>query len=432
MSTKKESRRNFIKKAATATIGIPFIVNGIALGANGGTAASDRITIGIIGAGGRIRSVANDFIKEKDVQFLGVCDVRESHREMAKKMVDNKQGNQDCKMYRFHEDLLARKDIDAVLIGTGDRGHAILSAFAAAAGKDVYSEKPFSLTVGEGRAMVDIMKKYKRVWQCGTQRRSNPAYNFVAESVLMGKIGKFEKATAYLGNPWSSRTVIEKIITPPPAEEFDYERWLCQSPYEKYSEARVNKWRIIWATGGGVICDMGPHYFDAVQAACGMEKESPVEFSGTTTWPEEGIGETPVRLKVEAKYQNGVKLNIESGPKGIKFEGDGGWMHITDEAVITASSSYLLEGQPEGNYSWQFIKPHIRDFIDCIKKRDLNTASNPERTQRMHTICHSANLSLRLGRKLKWDYNNERFIDDAEANTYLNREMRKGWDIYKI
>ncbi len=148
MDKKIESRRDFIKKSVTATIGVPFIINGTVLGKNGGIAASDRITIGIIGAGGRIRSVADDFMKEKDVQILGVCDVRESHREIAKKMVDSKQDNHDCKMYRYHEDLLARKDIDAVLIGTGDRGHAVLSAIAASTGKDVYSEKPFSLTVG--------------------------------------------------------------------------------------------------------------------------------------------------------------------------------------------------------------------------------------------------------------------------------------------
>ena len=279
--------------------------------------------------------------------------------------------------------------------------------------------------------MVDAMNKYKRVWQCGTQRRSNDSYQFITNSVLEGKIGKLQTATAILGT-FMTNNEIEVKIPPPKKEIFNYDRWLCQSPYEPFSKARVNKWRQIWATGGGLICDMGPHYFDAIQAACGLEKETPVEFEGTALWPNtEGIVETPFDFNVKAKYENGVNLIMKKGYRGIKFEGDEGWMHITDSGVITASNKSLLEGCPNPK-NWRYISPHIRDFVDSIKTRNLNTVSNPERSQRIHTICHCANLSLRLGKKLKWDYDNEKFINDTEANFMINRKMRRGWNIKEM
>jgi predicted dehydrogenase len=434
METKRASRRDFIKTtvlASAATVSIPLIIPAKSLGRDGYVAPSDRITFGAIGMGNRCMTILPEFMKEKDLQCLAICDAFSNRRKDAKKIVDKTYDNGDCDAYRYHEELLDRKDIDAVILATGDRGHAVLSVIAAKAGKDVYSEKPFTLTIGEGRTMVDAMNKYKRVWQCGTQRSSNDRYKFISNSVLEGKIGKLQTASAILG-PGFIDNEVEEMNPLPKKEIFDYDQWLCQAPYASFSKARVKKWRQIWATGGGLICDMGPHYIDAIQSACGFEKELPIEYEGTALWPNtEGIVETPFDFNVKAKYENGINLIMKKGNKGILFEGDEGWMHITDPGVITASNKSLLEGCPELR-SWTYIRPHIRDFVDSIKTRDLNTVSNPERAQRIHTICHCANIGLRLGRKVRWNYTIEKFVDDDEANSMLNRKMRKGWDISEI
>jgi len=418
------SRRRFAR-AAAAAVGVPWILPSTALGLDGATAPSERITLAAIGLGGRNRSNLSHFLGQEDVRCLAVCDCFADRRMMAKKLVDRHYGTADCKATRFHEEVFGRDDIHAVLVGTGDRWHTPLSILAAKAGKDVYCEKPFSLTIEEGRRLVDVTNRYGTVWQCGTQRRSNESYRFVVELIGSGKLGKLHTITAVLGG-WGGNGVA-KPEPEPDRDVFDYDRWLGQSPWAPYSPVRVGLWRNHWDTGAGVIADMGAHYFDFAQWARGSYTDVPLEFEGTAVWPKGGSSEVPFSVDVTARYADGVRLLRKNGPKGVRFDGDEGWVHVTDGGEITAEPKSIVS-QSAPRMHWAVMRGHVRDFLDSIKSRK-RARSYPEVAHRVHTICHCANIGLRLGRKVVWDPRAEQFVDDEQANRMLRRVPRPPWDV---
>lgn len=396
-------------------------------------ALGDRIRLGVIGVGPRGRYVLDHFMREPDVQVMAVADCFAERREAAKVFVDAKQGNRDCAVYRRHEEVLERQDIDAVLIATGDRWHAVLSALAARAGKDVYCEKPVTLCIAEGRALAKVLAEQKTVWQCGTQRRSIPGYAFVRKVVQEGRIGKLHTITCSMGDgPWR-RDALAVPAAAPPVEVFDYERWLGQAPSAPYSEDRVRLWRVDWDMSGGPIADMGPHYFEFAQWVLTPDGAPaaavPYEFSGEGAFmqkPKHNV--TPYFVDVLARYKSGVRMRIDSGPKGTRFDGDAGWIRLADEGVVSADPAGVLQGLQVPESNWKVMSPHIRDFLDAMRSRKA-TVSGMESTQRAHSILHCANLSLRLGRTLYYDGEAEMFEGDAQANNTLAREMRAPWRI---
>jgi predicted dehydrogenase len=421
MSAQEAVSRRGLLAAATLTLGAA-------------QPPSDRITLAAIGTGARGRFALSHFLEQKDVRVVAVCDCFAERRQMAKAAVDRHYGNTDCAAYRFHEQVLERKDIDAVLIAGGDRWHAVLSSLAARAGKDVYCEKPFSLTIGEGRALVELTKARKTIWQCGTQRRSNSTWQFVVDLVRSGRIGQLRAITTSFGDgPWR-RTGRPEPETPPDPDVFDYDRWLGQAPWAPYSKVRVALWRVNWDTGGGAIADMGAHYFEAAQWARGDQSGGPVEYEGAGVFRRDGgFNNTPYFYNVRARYADGVWLIMDPGPKAVRFDGEEGWIRISDEGAVSAEPKSLLQGvkaleslpAPQGH--WNIMAPHIRNFLDSMRSRSL-TVSHPEVSHRAHTIIHAANICLRLGRKLRWDPAEEKF-DDGEANQMLTRPMRAPWRI---
>ena len=419
-------RRAFLK-AVSALAVAPAVVPAAALGRDGVVAPSNRLTLAVIGLGNRNISNLGHFLAQPDVQCVTVCDCFADRRARGKKLVDDHYGNQDCEAARFHEEILARKDIDAILIATGDRWHSVLSILAARAGKDVYCEKPFCLTIGEGRELAQTMKRFGTVWQCGTQRRSNSAYRFVAEGVKAGLVGRLRTITMSFG-PWGGNGVAKPEPAPAP-EVFDYDRWLGQAPWAPYSRVRVALWRNNWDTSAGPIVDMGPHYLDIAQWAHDSEFSGPVEFEGEATWPEPGgIANVPFVVNVQARYADGVRVLMDSGPKGVRFTGDEGWVQISDAGEITAAPASILRAKSAPQVDWSLMNDHVRNFLNCIKSRRL-TVSHPELAQRAHTAAHCANLCLRLGRKLRWDPLREHFVNDPDAIRFLSRSMRVPWNV---
>lgn len=425
------TRRHFLARSAAAVVAAPYIIPACARSNNSRVAPSNRVTVAGIGMGNRMmKAIMPHFLAQHDVQYVAVSDCFAGRRQSAKATVDHYYGNTDCIATRHHEEIIERDDIDAVLIATGDRWHAVLSALAASVGKDVYCEKPFTLTIDEGWKMVNTMKRFGTVWQCGMQRRSVDSYRFVAEVVRSGMIGNLRTMTTLLGS-WPQRGTLALPEPMPDPEVFDYDRWLGQAPWTPYSKVRVAGWRHRWDTGGGVLCDMGPHYFDISQWANDTQMSGPVEFEATdkTTWQEGGFYQMPVGFKVEARYENNVKLVITTGPKGIRFDGDEGWIHIGDEGGITAAPESILRDRSRIlTRSYRDMGGHVRNFLDCMRSRKL-TASHPELAQRSHVICHCANICLRLGRKVQWDNESQRFISDEDANNMLTRTMRAPWRI---
>ncbi|MBD3266364.1 hypothetical protein GF373_06810 [bacterium] len=422
----KKTRRDFLK-AGSLLFYAATVVPSAALGKDGTVSPSERISIGAIGNGNRcVNALLPAFIREKDVRIVAVSDCWEERREKAKSIVNMRYKNSDCIAYRYHEMILEREDIDAVILAAGDRWHAVLSTLAAQAGKDVYCEKPFCLTIGEGRSLVEITKKYGTIWQCGTQRHTNPDYLYVLDAVLQGKIGKLHTISTMLGD---IRIGKGNAVPEPVPAGFDYDRWLGQSPWRPYSSISVGLWRNHWDTGGGVLTDMGPHMYDLAQMGNQSETSSPIEYKGKAKFPTEGYANVPYDLEVEAKYESGVRLTTKMGTKSIRFIGDEGWIEIYDMTGEIKSNPASLRPRKEAmNQHFNILSPHIRNFLECMRSRRL-TVCHPEIAHRAHTMAHASNICLRLGRRLRWNYKTERFINDEEANRMLSRTMRVPWVI---
>lgn len=425
------SRRSFLKRSAAtgASLAAPLVLPGHVLGW-GAAAPSQRITMGVIGYGGRCGAILPHFLMFDDVQCVAVSDCRSERLAAAKKVVDTKNGNQDCAAYPDFRELLGRRDIDAVLIATGDRWHTPLSILAAKSGKDIYCEKPVSLAIGESRAMADTMARYGTVYQAGHQRRSVASYRFQIEAARKGMIGKVHTVICQV---WEGPTVAFDKPRPVP-EGFDYDMWLGPIPWRTYSPAFVGGWNYFWDTGAGPIIGMGCHYTDIAQWGLERDDTGPVSYEGTATWKADAYSETPVTANCTCTYADGVKIVLRSSGKFedryIRFVGSEGWIQVDDQTnAVTAEPKSILQARNLSAPGWDQTGDHVRNWLDCIKSRK-QPVCHPESAHRATTICHAANIGLRLGgRSLKWDPVAERFLNDDQANAMLLRAMRPPWSL---
>jgi predicted dehydrogenase len=422
-------RRQFLRRA-TATVAVPMLVPASVLGRAGEVAPSNRITFGVIGYGGRAQHILPNFLGFPDIRFLAASDCRENRLRAAKQFIDAHYQNEDCRTHADFRELLARRDVDAVLIAIGNRWHGLGSIYAARAGKDVYSEKPITLTLGEGRALVDTCRRFGTVYQAGTQRRSTESYRFAKEMVQQGRIGKLKTIEMQV---WTGPAIPHDQPTPIPAG-FDYDTWLGQSPWKPHVPARVNGWQYFWDTAEGIMTDMGCHYTDQMQWVLGTDDTGPVEFeaSGVFPDPEKFFSDTPVTASASCRYANGVTAAMHQRhgftDRYIRYIGDEGWIQVDDETdVVTAEPKSILSQRAAGGVSWANASSHIRNFTDSIRSR-RPAQCNPEVAHRAMSICQAWTIALRLGRKLAWDPKTEPF-DAPEANRMLTREARAPWRI---
>ena len=427
---KKISRRQFFKHstaAVAAAVATPYIIPSSAMGKDGAVVPSERVTLAAIGNGGRCEVVLQHFMSFNEVQCLAVCDARRDRRDAAKALVDEHYQNKDCVAYDDLHKIMARDDIDTVLIATGDRMHAIASIIAAKAGKDIYSEKPMSLTIEEGRALVGTMKRYGTVYQCGHQRRSVDSYRFQAEVARSGMIGKVHTVIARV---WESQVVKPQAHQPVP-DGFDYNMWLGPTPYHPFTLARIHSWNSFWDTGGSILIAMGCHYTDIAQWGLDKDDTGPIHYEGTAVFAENDFADTPLTCEVVCTYADGVKLIIQSQgafeDRFIRFVGTEGWIQVDDDTnQVTAEPKSILKAREISARGWAKTEDHIQNFLESIKTGRETTCS-PEKSHRATTICHVANICLRLGRSVEWDPKSELFINDPEANRMISRAMRPPW-----
>jgi predicted dehydrogenase len=425
--TQRLCRRRFLGGLAAA-VSVPVLAPAGILGRGGVVAPNSRIGFGAVGVGNRARAILPNFLGFAEVQFRAVSDSRADRLRSAKAMIDAHYGTADCRVYEDFRALLAAPGIDAVLIATGNRWHGLGSIYAARAGKDVYSEKPVTLTVAEGRALVDTCRRFGAVYQAGTQRRSTESYAFARELVRQGRIGRLRTVEMQV---WTGPAIPHGREEPVPPG-WDYDQWLGQVPWRPFVGARVHNWQYFWDTAEGVLTDMGCHYTDQMQWVLGTDDTGPVEFecSGDFPDPARYCSDTPLTAVARCRYTGGV-TGVLYQRKGftdryIRYIGDAGWVQVDDETdAVTAEPRSLLRLREAGGQSWANASAHIRDFIDCIRMR-RSTRTNPEVAHRAITICQAWNIALRLGRRLKWDPDRERF-DCAEANRMLYREPRAPW-----
>ena len=428
------TRRSFLKRTTglmASTVAVPYFVPSSALGKGGTTAPSERLTMGAIGIGGQGMHNLRSFLTCDDLRILAVCDVDTNHRTRAKNTVDLAYGNKDCAAYNDFREIIVRDDLDAVLIATPDHWHAILSIEAAKAGKDIYCEKPISLTIAEGRAVADTVKRFGTVYQSGTQRRSNACFRFGVEVAQSGMLGRLKTLHCYYHN---GPTCPPQKPEPVP-EGFDYNRWLGPAPFEAYTPRRCHgSFRWLYDYSGGQLTDLGAHFNDLAQWANGSQHTGPIEYEGRAEFPKDGLFDTPVRFEVVATYADGVKMIYHDetepgrGPRGNKFVGDEGWVSVDDTGKVTASSDAIMQKLKVAQRGYEYMMGHHRNFLDCVKTRRL-PISDAEVSHRSVTTCHAGNICLRLGRNLRWDPKNERFLNDATANRMLARAARSPWSL---
>ncbi len=413
-------RRRFLKTAAQtgALLTVPQFIPGRALGKEGVPSPSNRLVMGGIGIGNRGRTDLGCFLKEPECQVVAVCDAQADRRERVKQMIDEAYGNQDCRILRDMHELLAREDIDAVLITTGDRWHTMASITAAKAGKDIYCEKPCSMTIAESRALADTIRRYGRVYQAGTQRRSFDNFTFAVELARTGKLGKLHTVHANTLDPAITHEWLP--AEPEPAKDVcDWDMWLGPCPWRPFNSRYISGgWRKHFDFHGGGILEWGSHTVDLCQWAANADHTAPVEYE-------------PSGKHVLAKYASGVKLVMRDtdwlplGTCRVRFEGDEGWVETGDSGLMELSPN-LRSLHRLFNDKGTVPTNHVRNFLDCVKSRGIPRAS-ADCAGQSHIACHAAYISWQLGRKLKFDPVKEEFIGDEEANRMRTRALREPW-----
>ena len=417
-------RRRFLKTAlgAGAVLALPQFLPAAALGKDGSVAPSERIVLGGIGIGNRGTYDLGCFLKQPDVQFVAVCDVKAARREAIKLMADAKYGNRDCATYRDLRELLARDDIDAVLIATGPNWHATAATLAARAGKDVYCEKPCTKNIAQSLALAETFRRTARVFQAGTQRRNLPHFQFAVELARSGKLGKLQTVYAH---PCGMSTSTSGWATPepdPPKEQVDWDLYLGPAAWRPFNKALLDGFNFEKGGGmvGGGVLEWGSHCVDLCQWANNADDTAPVEYNP----PENG--------QATARYANGVKLVLRNdgwiglGSCPVRFEGDAGWVETGDSGKFVLSSPALLAGRKVaeiGGYPADF---HVRDFLDCVKTRGQPLA-NADVACHGHIACHAENIAIFLGRKLAYDPKKNEFPGDDAANRLRSEALREPW-----
>lgn len=431
------SRRRFLQGLAGAAAAFPTIAPRSVVGAD---APSSKITMAFIGTGNNGTNWLGRFLRDDRVRVVAVCDVNAEGpgywggsvrgREPARRMVDDAYKDKSCAGYEDFRDVLRRRDVDAIYIGTPDHWHAAIAIAAADAKKDIYGQKPLSLTIADGRAMADAVKRNGIVWQTGSQQRSDRNFRRACELVLNGRIGKLHTVRCGLpgGIPDYGKTASQTDPQPVP-KGFNYDLWLGPAPEAPYCPARVGvNFRWVLDYSGGQITDWGGHHPDIAQWGMGTQYTGPVEIrSPKGKFAKHPVYNTATEYYFECIYENGVKLIISNRERGgVTFEGTEGRVWANRGRHDAEPKSLLsTEIKPDEIHLYK-SDDHVRNFIDCMVSRKECVAPI-EAAHRSISLAHLGNIALILGRGFRWDPKAERILDDPGANFLLNRAYRRPW-----
>jgi predicted dehydrogenase len=441
------SRRAILRRGTVVagSLALPWIVPSSVFGA---WAPSNRIQVACIGTGNQGIGILRRFMNNQDVQLVAVCDVNTASygyktddqylgRGPAQKEVDAyyaahaKSGSfAGCAAYNDFREVLDRTDIDAVTVVVPDHWHAIMTIRAAESGKDVYCEKPLSLGVRDGRAMVEAVRKHQRILQTGSMQRSNPLNQFVSQAVLSGRIGQVQRVTAYIAP--------NNFVGPGPGWQpmpvptgFDYRMWLGPAPDAPYHQDRcLYRFRFIFDYSGGQVTNFGAHSNDLAQWGLGADETGPVEVEYVRAqWPENGsLFNTALESEFRCHYASGAVLTCKTTDReqgvGVRFEGTEGMIEAVGYPWTAHSepASLVTDKFPTGQFAIDETTAHVRNFLDCVKSRQ-EPAAPVEVGHRSATVCHLGNIALRLGRTIKWDPEKEDIVGDDEARGRLERKL---------
>ena len=447
------TRRDFVKGTAALAVAAPTIISARALGNDKTPAPSNRLTLGFIGIGKQASGHLDNLSGRADTEVLAVCDVHSGRRERARNVTEAKykkleRPSDGVKEYKTYQDLLDRKDIDAVVIGTPDHWHTIIALNAAKAGKDIYCEKPLTLTIHEAKTIIDGVRKYDRVFQTGSQQRSSGPFHLAVNTIHDGKIGKIKEVWIGIGK--TSKPC--DLPTEPTPDGIDFDQWLGQAPERGYNDVLCRKesepskypfnpgWRDYREYSGGYITDWGAHHFDITQWALGMDHSGPVEILPSKQ--ADGFGAqfiyrgSPVGDEILCTHKNVVYEGEGLDPKtkqkkqlketnGILFIGTQGRLFV-NRSMILSEPTGIIEGVKD--------VPHVehrQNWIDCIRSRQ-KPICDVEIGARSVTVCHLVNLAYWHNRKMNWDPQKWEFPGDAEANAWRDRPRREKYQLPNV
>ncbi len=459
MKRKDPTRRDLVKRAAITAAGAiaaPHVLASTALGRGRIPSASERVNLGHIGVGGRGAALLREFLNLPDAQCVAVCDCFEARRVEAARVVNARYAERDgassapaiCEAYVDFRDLLARDDIDAVVIATPDHWHVPIAIMAVRAGKDVYVEKPLGVAMAWNQALRSTVQRYGAIFQYGTQQRSSRNFRFACELTRNGHLGELQRIEAWcpgLAAPgWYETTSkgggsTEPIPVP---DGLDYDMWLGPAPKSPYTKDRCTEWGAyhVYDNALGFIAGWGAHPLDIAQWGNGTDDTAPIEYEATGTIPTEGLFDTISEWDVHCRYANGVGLRLMNtkiaqpvvekyrafADHGTTFFGPDGWVSV-DRGGIYASDPKLLETKigPDELHLYA-SNHHAGNFIECVRSRS-RTVCTVEAAVQSDLISHLGDICIRTGRPIRWDPTAERIVDDEAATRMLNRPLRSPW-----
>ena len=429
MTSRALSRRSLLKALAAA----PYVLAAASLGKEAGQPApSNRLTMGLVGLGSMGLRHVNGFVQESDLRITAVCDLDAPRRYAAAEVVNKACGNTDCATIHDFRELFARRDIDTVVLAVPDHWHSIVAIQAARAGKHIYGEKPLALTVREGRAMVDEIRRTGCIWETGSWQRSTAHFRRACALVRSGRIGKLQRVLVGIGSGF--RCPPQPPMPVP--DGFDYDLWLGPAPDAPYTEKRCH-WNFRWILdySGGQVTDWGAHHIDIAHWGMNADDTGPVEVSGSGEFPSDGLWDAAVHFYFVCRYANGTVLEVASDekyPEGVRFIGDGGEVFVSRADLKTQPAGLvrakLGPGEEDFGGGTQNRQGHRRDFLDCVKANSLPIAPI-EAAHRSISVAHLGNIAMILGRKIRWDPQREEFLDDPAATRMLGRAMRSPWHL---
>jgi predicted dehydrogenase len=432
-------RRDFLKAAGISVIA-PAVLPSRLLAQ---TPPSDTMLCGVIGTGRQGLGDMQELIYrglETGARVVAVCDIDRHRLEdaqwMAEKIYSAELGKGSYKgidAYPDFRELLARPDIDGVLVVSPDFWHALHGIAAAGAGKDVYLEKPLTYSIAEGRTLVEAVRRNKRILQVGSQQRSSVYFRLACELVRNERIGRLQSMHVWLPEDQGTGDPTEM----PVPKNLDYDFWLGPAPRAPFSQDRVHPqtsyerpgWLQIGPYCHGMITGWGSHMNDIAQWGNGSDDTGPVEIGGKAEYPDRGLFDVHTKFHAEAAYANGVRLIMETGdPPGVRFEGEKGWVFVTREEITASDPAILKRPAGEGEIKLYESGNHMKNFLECMRTR-MEPAAPVEVGHRSNTICLLAHIAMKLGRKLRWDPQVECFLDDDEANGRLDYPHREPWTV---
>jgi predicted dehydrogenase len=428
------SRRRFIATAGAA-IAVPTIIPASALGRGDKAAPSERVTLGVVGWGMQGPSNTGEFLKLKDCQVVAACDLDKNHLKSALDRVNGHYKNQDCKSYHDYREMMARTDIDAVMLAVPDHWHALVATEAANHKKDIYGEKPLARTIAEQQAIVKAVQTNHRIWQTGSWQRSQGKFRKAAEIVRNGLIGKVTRVEVGLpaGHSDFAKTKDKMGITAPPPE-LDYEFWIGPSKMEPYIEGRVHmNWRWNYNIGGGQLLDWIGHHCDIAHWGLDMDNQGgPSEIEGTGEFPpKDAVWNTCTKYQVTCKYPKDITMVIAGGhpdiKMGTKWIGTDGWVWVDREGYDSSNVEWFAQ-IPADKYKVKLYQSdnHQQNFIECVKSRKP-TITPVETAHHSAIPGHLGLIAMLVGRKIKWDPAKEIILNDPEASALLSRPYRDPW-----